>query len=83
MQILAKLDHPNIVKIQECLEDKFKIYQMIDTIQGESLFNKIIKLGQMGEQESHALFSHFLSAVRYMHKNGVVHLNLWPELVLF
>ena len=45
LKILSELDHPNIVKVYEAFEDEFKIYMIIDDLEGESLFNRIIRLG--------------------------------------
>jgi serine/threonine protein kinase len=70
---MAVLDHPNIVKVYGAYEDHFKIYIVIDDLRGESLFDRIIKLGLLSEHESVMIFGHLLSAVKYLHKNGVVH----------
>lgn len=64
-------------------EDEFKIYFVIDTIQGYSLFDRIIKFGQLSEQESAMIISHVFSAVKFLHKNGFVHRNIRPETILF
>ena len=37
----------------------------------------------MGEQEAQSLFTHLLSAVKFMHKNGIIHRNIRPEMILF
>lgn len=29
------------------------------------------------------MFSHLLSAIKYLHRNSIVHLNIRPELILF
>jgi serine/threonine protein kinase len=71
------------VKIHEAYEDHFKIYMIVDDCNGESLFNRIIRLGQLGEQESAVIISHVFSAVKYMHKNGIIHRNIRPEMIIF
>ena len=83
MQILSTLDHPNILKIHEAFEDKFKIYQVVDTLSSESLFSRIIRNGQLAEEQSQTLITIILAAVKYMHKNGLVHRNIRPEMILF
>jgi len=45
LEILSKCDHPNIVKVHGAYEDQFKIYFVIDTFDGLSLFDRIIKHG--------------------------------------
>eukprot|EP00347_Sterkiella_histriomuscorum_P003644 403363499 len=80
---LAKLDHPNIVKVHGAYQDEFKIYFILDTFNGLSLFDRIIRHGQLSEQESAMIISHVFSAVKYLHKCGFVHRNLRPESILF
>ncbi|CDW88817.1 protein kinase domain containing protein [Stylonychia lemnae] len=80
---LSKCDHPNIVKIHGAYEDQFKIYFVIDTFDGLSLFDRIIRHGQLSEQEAAMIIQHIFSAVKYLHKNGFVHRNIRPETILF
>ena len=39
--ILMMIDHPNIVKLQEVLASKTKIYLIFDYIEGGELFEKL------------------------------------------
>ena len=56
---------------------------MIDSFKGGSLFDRIIKHGQLSEHEAAMISSRLFSAVKHMHKNGYVHRNIRPETVLF
>ena len=47
MNLLRRLDHPNIVKIHDIIEDETKIYCIIDLIKGQSLFEYVIQQKQM------------------------------------
>ena len=42
IDLLRKLDHPNIVKVHNVIEDADRIYMIIDDIKGSNLFNHII-----------------------------------------
>ena len=83
LEILAKIDHPNIVKVHGAYQDEFKIYFLLDTFNGYSLFDRIIRLGQLSEPESALIIAHIFSALKFLHKNGYVHRNLRPETILF
>lgn len=83
LKTLSKCDHPNIVKVHGAYQDQFKIYFVIDSFIGMSLFDRIIKNGQLSEQEACMILSHVMSAVKYLHKNGMVHRNIRPETILF
>ena len=37
----------------------------------------------MNEQEASMIMAHIFSAVKYLHKNGIVHRNLRPETIIF
>ncbi len=43
--ILASLDHPNITKVHAVYQDASRIYVIIDTIKGTSLYERIIRNG--------------------------------------
>ena len=45
MKLVSELDHPNIYKIHESFEDKYKIYFIIDEFRGRTLFDRIIQKG--------------------------------------
>lgn len=83
IEILARLDHPNITKVHAVYEDEFKLYIVVDPVRGPSLFEKIIKAGQLTELDSAMIIQRVLSIVRYLHSNGYVHRNLRPETLIF
>ena len=45
LKLFSKLDHPNILKVQEAYEDDSNIYFIIDEMLGGTLFDKIIREG--------------------------------------
>ncbi|TNV79079.1 hypothetical protein FGO68_gene11603 [Halteria grandinella] len=83
IETLSQLDHPNITKVHAVYEDDFKLYIIVDNVKGTSLFEKIIKAGQLPEAEAAMIIQRVLCAARYLHMNGLVHRNLRPELILF
>lgn len=83
LKILSKLDHPNILKVLESFEDKFKIYFIIDDFRGGSLFDKIIYDGCLPEVDAAAISSYLVSIIKYLHKNEVIVRNMRPETILF
>ena len=42
MALLKRLDHPNLMKIHNIIEDEDRIYQITDNIKGHNLFKHII-----------------------------------------
>jgi calcium-dependent protein kinase len=52
IDILKKLDHPNIVKIYEFYEDKDNFYLITEFIEGGELFDRITKKKFFNEKEA-------------------------------
>ena len=42
IELLKRLDHPNIIKVHAVIEDVERIYMIIDDINGVNLFSHII-----------------------------------------
>jgi len=83
MDLLSGIDHVSITKVHAAYEDELRYYLVIDTIRGCSLYEKIIKQGQLSEAEAGIVCMKLLSAVRCLHSNGLVLRNLRPETVFF
>ena len=82
VSILAKLDHPNIMKIFELYEDAQKFYVVSELIRGGELFDFITKRESLSEVFAANTMKQVLSAVNYLHKQGIVHRDLKPENVM-
>jgi len=86
ISILAKMDHPNIIKLFEVFDDKRHVYLIMEECTGGELFDKIIyKLendSTFTEREAAKLFKQMISAICYCHKEGICHRDLKPENLL-
>ncbi len=75
---LAKLDHPNIIKVLDFGMDKEFFYISFEYIEGESLRN-IFKTKTLSfEQKEHVMIQ-LLKGLDYAHKNLIVHRDIKPE----
>ena len=83
LQLLSKLDHPNILKVLDSYEDDHKIYFIINEIKGGSLFDRIIMEGNFDEAIAATISAYLVSITRYLHKNGVIMRNIRPENIMF
>ena len=87
VNLMIKLDHPNIIKLYEYYEDEKNIYLIMGLCTGGELFDKIIKNTENGkpftEKQVAHIFKQMMSAVNYCHKNGIVHRDLKPENLLY
>lgn len=82
ISIMRRLRHPHIVKLDEVLATKTKIYFVMEFVKGGELFAKIAKAGKFSEDQSRKIFQQLISAVRYCHSRGVYHRDLKPENLL-
>mmetsp|Transcript_23463 Transcript_23463/g.23213 ORF Transcript_23463/g.23213 Transcript_23463/m.23213 type:complete len:253 (-) Transcript_23463:829-1587(-) len=83
VDILRKLDHPNILKIIEVIQD-LRYYHVVSEIcTGGELFDRIVKAQRFNEQMAAHYMYQILSAVSYCHRHKVLHRDLKPENLLF
>lgn len=86
ISILAKMDHPNIIKLYEVFKDKRYVYLVMEECTGGELFDKIIEKLEhetiFTEKEAAKIFKQVMSAICYCHKEGICHRDLKPENLL-
>eukprot|EP01038_Epipyxis_sp_PR26KG_P006797 gene6797-9310_t len=85
--ILKSLDHPNIIKLQDVFFGKRSVYIVTDLCRGGELFELLNSGKNQGfvfrEDRASKLMRDMLSAVNYLHENGIVHRDLKLENFLF
>ena len=79
VEMLAKLDHPHILKLYELYEDQQRYYVVSEYLTGGELFDYIVSSGHLTEPEAALIMHQVLSAVTYCHLNNIVHRDLKPE----
>ena len=87
IDILMKLDHPNIIKLYEVFEAPNSLYLIMEQCQGGELFDKIlehIENNEMySEKDTAGIMMQIMSAIEYCHNNGICHRDLKPENLLY
>jgi len=76
------LSHPNIVPIYAAAERDGVVYFAMRYINGESLAERVARLGPLSANEVVSLLRQLASALGYAHANGVVHRDIKAENVL-
>merc|ERR1711935_1006777 len=83
VRVLKRLDHKNVVKLLEAYESRTCVYLVMELVTGGELFDRIVEKGSYSEKDAADLIKQVLSAVAYMHDEGVVHRDLKPENLLY
>ena len=79
VEIMMKLDHPNILRLIDYFEDLTNIYLVIELCSGGELFDRIVTNHFYEETEARIFFKQIINAIYYCHINGVCHWDLKPE----
>lgn len=83
VSILDSLDHPHVIKIHEFFEDKHFLYAIMDKCEGGELFSQIIRKRRFSERDAAQLTKQMLSAISYIHSEGIIHRDVKAENFLF
>eukprot|EP01091_Cochliopodium_minus_P019875 TRINITY_DN8497_c0_g1_i1.p1 TRINITY_DN8497_c0_g1~~TRINITY_DN8497_c0_g1_i1.p1 ORF type:complete len:316 (-),score=79.65 TRINITY_DN8497_c0_g1_i1:59-1006(-) len=82
MTILKKVNHPNIIKLEEMFETQDNLYLVMELITGGELFDRIVEKGCYSETEAATVVHKILDAIKYLHEQGICHRDLKPENLL-
>jgi len=82
MEILKKVQHPNVIALKEIIDTKNCLFIVTEMVTGGELFDKIVELGSYSEKDAAILVSKIVSAIHYLHSVGIVHRDLKPENLL-
>jgi calcium/calmodulin-dependent protein kinase I len=83
LEMLQRLKHEHIVKFIDWFESRDKFYIVTQLATGGELFDRICEQGKFTEKDASQCIRQVLSAVDYLHRNGVVHRDLKPENLLY
>mmetsp|Transcript_15267 Transcript_15267/g.27815 ORF Transcript_15267/g.27815 Transcript_15267/m.27815 type:complete len:303 (+) Transcript_15267:50-958(+) len=81
-RVLQLLDHPQIIKFKETLEDEHNVYIVTEYCSGGDLLQFIKAKRRIDEYTTIVLVRQILSALVYLHSKGLAHLDLKPENIL-
>ena len=75
VELIARLDHPNIVKIRDTGIAQGQYYYVMEYIQGEPL-NRYVRRQNLSFRERVLLFHKICAVIIYAHQQGIIHRDL-------
>jgi tRNA A-37 threonylcarbamoyl transferase component Bud32 len=82
-QISLKVNNPHVMKIEKMFLIGTTFYTVMPLLSGHDLFEYIVSQGHLSEKDSSEIIRCVLLALASMHQNGILHLNIKPENILF
>lgn len=84
VDILRRLDHPNIVRLYEAFEDQSALYLVLELCEGGDLLERVaVARDRLPEREAAMLMAQMLGAMQHLYLRGIVHRDVKPENFLF
>ena len=77
-RILARLQHPNIVRVHHFFEAHSTAYIAMDYVEGEDLSAHLTRKGTLSEDELKAILDPLLSALEVVHRADFLHRDIKP-----
>ncbi|CAL8090942.1 unnamed protein product [Calicophoron daubneyi] len=83
IDVMKSLHHPKLIFLHEAFEDKDETALVMELLSGGELFDRIADDSyQMNEAEVVKYIRQVCEAVKHMHDNNIIHLDIKPEDIL-
>lgn len=81
-KVLARLDHPNIIKVQKYFELHGTAYLVMDYCDGKSLDKFVDDGSDVSPRRIFEIYTALINALEHVHQHGIIHGDLKPSNVL-
>lgn len=73
VEIMMKLDHPHIARLNDYFEDNINVYLVIEYCSGGSLSDRLKERRKYSEDNAAIIFKQIIRATLYCHVQGICH----------
>jgi len=81
-QTLARLDHPNIVKITDVFQEKNTAFIVMPFLEGKTLQQLVEQKGRLGYETAVNYIAQLSDAVDYIHQHNILHRDIKPDNII-
>ena len=81
-QMIARMDHPNIVRVTDVFEENETAYYVMNELSGSSLYSLVAFRGPLPEEDAEKYIREVAGALAYIHSLSTVHLDVKPSNIL-
>ncbi|NNN32617.1 serine/threonine protein kinase, partial [Streptomyces sp. S3(2020)] len=78
----ARIDHPNVVRIYDVVDEGERLWIVMELVAGRSLERMMVEDGPLGPLEAARIGVGLVTALRQVHARGVLHRDIKPGNVL-
>eukprot|EP01054_Gregarina_sp_Poly1_P002029 Gregarina_sp_Poly_1__2028@NODE_1532_length_3918_cov_126_566346_g1011_i0_p1_GENE_NODE_1532_length_3918_cov_126_566346_g1011_i0NODE_1532_length_3918_cov_126_566346_g1011_i0_p1_ORF_typecomplete_len784_score101_80Pkinase/PF00069_25/7_9e68Pkinase_Tyr/PF07714_17/8_7e41Kinaselike/PF14531_6/6_4e15Pkinase_fungal/PF17667_1/5_6e10Pkinase_fungal/PF17667_1/4_7e03Kdo/PF06293_14/1_9e08Kdo/PF06293_14/2_9e03Kdo/PF06293_14/6_2e03Kdo/PF06293_14/63RIO1/PF01163_22/7_7e05APH/PF01636_23/0_00059APH/PF01636_23/3_1e03Waa len=80
--ILASLSHTGVVNLHGVIDSDDMLVLLMDLVEGGELFDFVLSKGCLAEDEARYVFAQFISTLKFLHEQGIIHRDIKLENVL-
>ncbi len=81
-RIVSRLRHPNVVDVQEVIEEDDDILIVMELVDGDDLERRIRSGGPFPQRDAFAIAERIARGLVYAHDNGIIHRDVKPANVI-
>jgi serine/threonine protein kinase len=81
-QILARLDHPNIVKVADIFKERNTAFMVMPFLEGLNLQQTVEQCGQLDYERTVNYIAQIAEAAGYIHRQNILHRDIKPDNII-